>query len=370
MKKRMAANPSLLLPVLLSGCAYTQQQNVVLVTQRLDDLFTTLYPADEPGAAVMVVRDDYTVYSKGFGLARMDTKERVSSTTFFNIASVSKQLTAVALLILADEGKLSLDDSVSKFFPHFKADFYSRITLRHLLSHTSGIPDRRNRTDRDFMLYSNEQESCSFMVDLDSFLFEPGTRYDYQNPTYQLMQLIIERATGHVFDDFMRERILSPAGMTEATYFEPDKLIPRMAHGYRQLGEDSAWHKFDYGEEAFFRTKADGGLYTSAEEFWRWDKALYANIVMSKQLRCEAHKPRIETDIPYTSYGYGWFIEQRPDRPKKIYHTGDNGGFQIFAGRYPEKALFYLIFANRNDKNREDTVEKMDRIFEDAGWLK
>lgn len=380
----------------LCGCKNRQADDVCQVSNQLDSLFSELFKADEPGAAVVVVRGDSVVYNKGFGLARMDTLVPINDRTTFNICSVSKQFSAVALCLLAEQGKLSLDDTVSKFFPEFKAEFFSRITLRHLMSHTSGIPDARPRNDKawkeytakyktafdnvhDFKRFAAEDETTRFMLKLDHLDFEPGTQYDYQNPTFQLMLMIVEKATGEQFDKWMHRNIFLPAGMEQTCYYEPGKNIPNMAHAYvpaegeNKYGyfrsEDGRWEECDYGEATFFGTKADGGIYTTPLEFLKWDKALYSDKVMSQAMRNEAHTPRIATDIPETDYGYGWFIEHRTDRPRKIYHTGDNGGFLIFEGRFPEKDLFYLVFANRPDWNRTETVEKMDQIFATQGWI-
>lgn len=366
------------------------------VSAELDSLFSSLFKADEPGAAVLVVRADSVVYDKGFGLARLDEPTPITNRTMFNICSVSKQFSSMALFILAQQGKLSLDDTVQKYFPQFKADFFARITLRHLMSHTSGIPDDRPRTDEawqrytarhatrfrtvhDFKRFAAEDETTRFMETLDTLAFEPGTAYDYQNPTYQLMLMIIEQVTGQQFDDWMRAHLFLPAGMEETLYFEPDRTIPRMAHGYiRAEGEnpdgyfrtpDGRWEESDYGEATFFQTKADGGIYTTPLEFVKWDKALYSDLLISTEMRQQAHTGRIATDIPHTDYGYGWFIEHRPDRPIKIYHTGDNGGFYIFEGRFPAHDLFYLIFANRCDWNRDEVVEAVDKILEKNGWI-
>lgn len=393
--------PFILLAVMLqlSGCKSHSQvtdDSVQQVSVELDSLFSSLFKADEPGAAVVVVRGDSIVYDKGFGLARMDSLIPIDSHTMFNICSVSKQFSAVALCKLAEEGKLSLDDSVQKYFPQFKADFFKKITLRHLMSHTSGIPDARPRTDEawtkytatnktqfknvaDFKRFAEEDETTRFMEQLDYLDFEPGTQYDYQNPTFQLMLMIVEQVTGEKFDDWMRTNIFLPAGMEQTCYYEPEKKIANMAHGYVPVEGDNPygyfrtpdgrWEECDYGEATFFGTKADGGIYTTPLEFVKWDKALYGDLVMSRESREMAHTPRILSDIPHTSYGYGWFIEERPDRPKKIYHTGDNGGFLIFEGRFPEKDIFYLIFANRPDWERKATVELVDQILQRNDWI-
>lgn len=355
------------------------------VCRELDTLFSSLFPENAPGAAVVMVKDGKIVFDKGYGLSDIETGAKVTDSTFFNICSVSKQFSSVALMLLSERGLLSLDDPVSKYFPEFEAEFFGRITLRHLLSHTSGIPDSRPRNQaqwekytsqnetiyssyRDFDRLCEEEESCRYMVHLDSLAFEPGTAYEYQNPTYQLMLMIVEKVTGENFDSWMRKNVFDPAGMEKAVYFEPEREIPNMAHGYIK-GEGGTWEENDYGEANFFGTKADGGLYCSPLEFVDWDYALYHDKVMNSSSRETVHTPRIPTDIPDTDYGYGWFIEHRTDRPMKIYHTGDNGGFLIFEGRFPERDLFYLIFATHPEWDREGTVEIVDSVLQKYKWI-
>lgn len=366
----------------MAGCGAGPEE---AVGTALDTVFEELFPPDAPGAAVTVVKDGHIVYDKGFGLADLDRGTQVTDTTMFNICSISKQFSAMALFILAEEGALSLDDPVAKFFPEFPAEPFRRITLRHLLSHTSGIPDARPRTEaewqayrrvhpsrhatvREFDLYCEEDESCRYMETLDSLAFEPGTRYEYQNPTFQLMLMIVERVTGTDFDTWMRTRVFLPCGMGKTVYFQPDRPIPDLAHGYVRA-EDGTWHECDYGEARFFGTKADGGLYTTPLEFVLWDRAVFGDRLISARMREEAHTGHVATDIPDTDYGYGWFVEHRPDRPRKIYHTGDNGGFYTFAGRFPDRDLFYLIFATHPHWDRDETVGRVDAIFAANGWI-
>jgi CubicO group peptidase (beta-lactamase class C family) len=143
-----------------------------------------------------------------------------------------------------------------------------------------------------------------------------------------------------------------------------------MAHGYLQNKESGIFDEFDYGEESFFATKADGGLYTSVREFVKWEMALRENILIDDVSKKEAHSTKIEIkDMPGHSYGYGWFIEKREGFPDKIYHTGNNGGFQIYAGRYPDQKILYLIFSNRDDRDREKTAMALDSLFKKANWF-
>ena len=390
---------------LLSCSPKGERNNYAAFTASLDSLFSRKFPAGEPGACVLVTLHDSIIYDRGFGMATLpghvvEQGEPITDETMFNICSVSKQFSAVALLKLEEQGLISLQDPVNKYFPEFKADFFKEITLAQLLSHTSGLPDSRPRTPEEWAVYTSKnktefsrvedfkrfcgvEESVRYLEQLDSLAFEPGTQYEYQNPTFQLAELLVERVTHQDFDAWMQEHIFFPAGMTNTLYYEPEKEIPNLAHGYEPVGfttlngdrvpldnpfgywrsQDGKWQENDYGEASFFGTKADGGIYTTPLDFVKWDRALYHDKVMLAQSREKAHTPRILTDIPETSYGYGFFVEERKDRPKKIYHTGDNGGFLIFEGRFPDLDVFYLIFANRPDWEREATVEKVDNII-------
>lgn len=393
--------------LMLNSCSTTPQAAVPYeeMTRNLDSLFQSRFAQNEPGACVIVTLHDSIIYDHSFGMALLPGHESPEGTpitdeTMFNICSVSKQFSAIALLKLQEEGKISLDDPVKKYFPQFQADFFNEITLANLLSHTSGLPDARPRTEEEWKAYTAQnktqftkvedfkrfcevEESVRFFEHLDYLTFKPGTQYEYQNPTFQLAELIVEQVTGQNFESWMKENIFQPAGMENTLYFTPDKQIRNLAHGYQPVGfttlngdqvpaenpnnywrsADQKWEENDYGEASFYGTKADGGIYTTPLDFLRWDRALYHDVLVGKSTRQKAHSSYIETDIAETGYGYGFFIEERMDRPKKIYHTGDNGGFLIFEGRIPELDIFYLIFANRPDWLREETVEEVDKII-------
>ncbi|MBQ7773639.1 MAG: beta-lactamase family protein [Bacteroidales bacterium] len=361
-----------------------------IAVAKLDSLFTERYsPQPNPGGTVLIMKGDSVLYENSWGIADTELNTKIDGNTFFNIASVSKQFTAVAIMKLHEEGKLDIyksiydvSPSVNKFLPKKKKPF-SDITVKDLMAHSSGIPDSRPRTDRNFMLTATDMESLQYMKDLKELNFEPGTQYEYMNPTFQLLYIMIEAASGMPFEQYMREMIFTPAGMEETLYFQADREIPRMAHGYVTEDDDAPaetkqFRQYDYGEETFFATKADGGIYTSTHEFVQWEKALRNNLFMTPAMTAEAHGPVTKItgstfssyqNRPNTSYGYGWFIEDNPGMPRKVYHTGDNGGFQIYAGRFPEKEVLMLVFENRNDHSRWAMVEKLDAIAKEAGWL-
>lgn len=413
----MKALLTLFTALLLVGCSngIDYHPNIDLLTEKMDSLLSTRFHDDEPGACIIAVHGDSIIYKKCIGLAVLDVKEEemaeddsvatpkrkkalkpITENTLFNLASVSKQFSAIALLYLQQEGDLSLRDEVTAYYPQFKSPKFKDITLAQLLSHTSGIPDTRPRTPEqweqykqhfdtpfesveDYKKFNDFKESIRYMEVLDSLAFEPGTRFEYQNPTYQLVEGIVEKVTGEKFDTWMTEHVFKPAGMTNTYYFTPELKVKNMAHGYVPDGFTTLngdrfnkskrhstlknWVENDYGEASFFATKADGGIYTTPMDFVKWDYALQHNLVVKKRTLKKAHRAYIQTDIPRTCYGYGFYLEHWVDRPQKIYHTGDNGGFLIFEGRFPELDLFYLVFANRPDWEREYTIEEMDKIF-------
>lgn len=401
---------------MLISCNNKNASKQQIALQKIDSLFNNRYAVngdtskinDFPGGAVLIMKGDSIIFDKGYGIANYETKSSIDGNTFFNIASVSKQFTATAILKLQDQGKLSIEDSLPKYFPEFKSDIWGKIKIKHLMSHTSGIPDERPRDDRNFVLTATDMESIQYMKDLDHLHFEPGTEYEYINPTFQLLYAIIEKVSGMSFEQYMKDNIFTPADMNITLYFAADREIPNMAHGYilnnknsssdsdlpasataskesakseamkKSLGPNNPFIEYDYGEETFFATKADGGIYTYTHEFAKWEKALRDNKIISESAKLSAHTPKIKIsgskystyqNRPFTSYGYGWFIDQTPDMPLKIYHTGDNGGFQIYAGRFPDKQILVLIFENRNDKDRWDMVKKIDAIIKAANWF-
>ncbi len=373
---------------LIAACSTNPRD---LAASKIDSIFSELFPSDEPGAAVLVLQGDEVIIDKGYGIADLESGAPIDGNSSFCIASISKQFTAVAILQLAEQGKLSLEDNMAKYFPEYKADFYERIKIKHLLSHSSGIPDARDRSDEQRSIFANEEYVMQYLPDLNFINFEPGTEYEYINPTFLMLGAIVEKVSGMSFVDYVNENIFAPAGMKQSIFFEPDKehLIPNRARGYRfeavdNLSEENTenegetdrskeWHEYDYGEANFFATKADGGLYTSTHEFVMWEKALRNYIVLGEEMLNAAHTPQIEVsnskfsnyqNRPNTWYGYGWFIEPATESsPLKIYHTGSNGGFKSIAARYPEKEMLILLFSNRDDLDSYSIIQPIERAL-------
>jgi len=360
---------------------------------RIDSLLSTRYDKDGPGAAILIARGNSVLIDKGYGLADLSLGTKIDGNTMFNIASVSKQFTAVGILKLQEMGKLNIDDRISKYFPNFTDKRWKRIRLRHLMSHSSGVPDTRTGS-RDFILYATDAQSVSYMAALDSFKFKPGTEYDYINPTFDLLGIINGQVSGLGFDEYQRQYVFEPSGMKSITYFEAGKAIQNMAHGYvpdendgigpavengNQAPTKRHWKERDYGEESFFATKADGGIYTTTHELLNWENALRdckcisaasRDLAYGKHIKVSGSKWCDYQNRPNTWYGYGWFIDDTPGIPLKVYHTGDNGGFQAYLAKYPSCDVKVIMLENRNDIDRWTTQLDIEKILLEEGILK
>lgn len=350
----------------------------------------------DPGAVVIVRRGDSIMYNRSFGMADLERGIPLSDSTVFNIASASKTYVTAALVKLRDQGRLTLDDSLSMYFPNFRSPIFRRVTLRHVLSHTSGLPDKRPRTadqwneyvkdnqspfgyGPDYLLYGREEELTAFFETLDTLKSEPGTKFEYQNAPYLLLPSIIEQLTGRNFESWMQQNIFNPAGLTETEYYDPARPHPRMAHAYsratgprdpgRYRSTDGRWNEQDYGETEFFLTRADHGICTTPREFTKWINALYQGKVVDESSLSEVNRPVIDTDEDSIQYGLGLFVQDIESKPLKVFHSRNNGGFSIFEAVFPRQHLYYLIFANRADWDRLATAEKIDSIFMAHKWL-
>lgn len=328
----------------------------------INDILKGFYPDNSQPGVLFVLHDGKKIISNhSIGKPCLEKNSIFSLETKFNIASVSKQFTAIAVLILEKRGELSLGDTIQKWFPENSNNNISNITLEQLLSHSSGIPDMRDRDNLNFAITATDIESYSYIFSLEKLKYVPGQGYEYQNPTYQLFYTIIERASGISFCDFMKSEIFDILNMLDTHYFDKDVEIYNCANAYAYSEELNTFQLHQYGSELFFATKADGGIYTTARDFITWKDSLQNGCLRDLYIR--AIQPRVLVDdMPHknTMYGLGWFIENNPYVGQKVCHYGDNGGFQIYEATLKNK-LSYLIFSNRNDKNRDMIVEQIDK---------
>jgi CubicO group peptidase (beta-lactamase class C family) len=321
------------------------------VRGRLDSLFNTQQNPGGPGFAVLVSVDDSVIFSKYDGVADINTKEPVTSKTLFNLGSISKTFVANSILMLRDEGKLSLEDSLIKYFPDFRnKDIARKVKIKHLLTHTSGLPDNRPVSEqREFYLTANDAQNWQPVTQADSLLFEPGSRYEYSNPAFNGLALIIEKVSGQKWQTFVEERIFKPSGMTTSTITDGSHPESGVAHGY--VMEGGKWSELDFGEEPTFCAAGNGGVWSSVDELTRYRKAMetaafstQATIAESKQAKLfpnwiGEHDPFI---------GWSWFVQYEMDANGivTVGHTGTQGGFYCDYVTVPDKKIFYVMLAN------------------------
>ncbi len=355
--------------VLLWGCK-TQDANQKL-TDELDAYFSTHLESGQPGASVLIMKGEEVVFSKSYGLADLQTKDPITSGTLFNLGSISKTFVAYAILMLRDEGKLALDDPLSKYFNDFKnKSIAEKVTIRHLLTHTSGLPDIRNvQADTVFYLTAKDEDNWAPIKQTDSLNFEPGEQYEYSNPAFNALALIIEKVSGMKWQQFIAERIFKPAGMTSSTITDGPHPDAGVAHGYYKNG--TQWIEDDYGEEPTFAAAGNGGVWSSADELVRYHQAIQKALFVSPETIRESqtiqHPSNWKgTDPPFI--GLCWFIEQTPDNLVTIGHTGTQGGFYCHYLYVPEKEVLYLVLANR-PVDREAFAGYVLNYLKEKNWL-
>lgn len=343
--------------------------------ERIDSLMQTRYAPNEPGAAVMIIKGDNVLFEGYYGIADMDKKMLITDTTTFNIASISKQFTVVGALALQQQGKLDINSVVGNYYPEFTADIWKDVTIKHLASQSSGIPDSRDRSSREAMIYANDSVSMSYFPNVTNLKFTPGKCYDYVNPTFLLIADIIEKISGEKFVDYQQQCIFDCCAMNNTYYFDPMVSPKCQSHGY-VIDNNGVWREKDYGEETFFATRPDGGIYSTVKDLVKWERGLATDKILSKSLLQLAYTPVVSVAEstwcdyqrrPNTYYALGWFVDKTPGFPVKVYHTGDNGGYQAYLAKYPAHEVAIIVLENRNDKDRWSMATRIDEILKEEG---
>lgn len=362
----------------------------------LDSLLAPVFPSDAPGVVVIVAKGDTILYDKSFGLARLDSVMPMSDDILLNVSSSTKTFTAAAILKLAEEGKLSLDDKLVKYFPNFPENVLGSITLRQVLGHTSGIPDERPRTHAqwekylkdntsifgygpDYCIYGREAELTRYLEKLDTLSFEPGTRFERQDPPYMLLSTVIEQASGIPFEKWMQQYIFDPAGVKSATFIRPDMPMGRTAHGYAQAegcqkpkifrSANGRWDEYDYGEAFFFLTKADRGLYITPLDFVKLQNALFSGKLISEESLALFRTPIISSDKLGEGCSLGINVSEDCNGRIKLFHRSMRGGFFALEAYYPDNGVMYLLFSNRNDWNPESMQTAFEKVLCDKNII-
>lgn len=315
------------------------------VSTKIDDFIRAEMQTQKiPGMAVAVVKDGKIMLARGYGLANVEHQVPVKPETIFQSGSTGKQFTATAVMMLVEEGKLSLDDKIAKYFPD-APDTWSNITIRHLLSHTSGMTDY----PRDFDLRRDYTEDELYQrIKPIPLAFQPGEKWSYSNLAYVMLGIVIHKVSGKFYGDFLQERVFKPLEMTTARIISETDIVPNRAAGYRVVNgqlKNQDW------VSPTLNTTADGALYLTVYDMAKWDAALYTERLLKKSSLEQMWTPVKLNDGKTHQYGFGWAVgEVRGHRI--VEHGGAWQGFKAHISRYVDDKLTVIVFANQIGANQ------------------
>ncbi|MEO6346987.1 MAG: serine hydrolase [Aquaticitalea sp.] len=313
------------------------------IEAEIDAIFNQAYPINSPGATVLIAKDDKIIYRKAFGMANLELIVQMKPENVFQLASITKQFTSVAILILMEQGKLSLKDPLSKYIADFQRG--NEITLHHLLNHTSGIksfntlPDFSTKTRLDM----TPEEMISSFKNLP-LEFNPNEKYAYSNSGYFLLGYIIEKLSGMSYEDFIQKNIFDKLNMKHSYYGNSYKIIPNRANGYQ-------FYEGNYENPEYMSTTipyAAGSLMSTVDDMFLWSKAIQNNILISEKSKHMAFTNHSLSNGRQTNYGYGWAINEIAGIPT-LEHAGGINGFTSSGIYIPDRNIYSIVLTNLDD---------------------
>ncbi|MFN8713391.1 MAG: serine hydrolase [Bacteroidota bacterium] len=309
----------------------------------VDAIFNQAYPVNSPGATVLIAKGDTILYRKAFGMANLELNVPMKPESVFQLASITKQFTSVSILMLQEQGKLSLKDPLSKYIADYPRG--NEITLHHLLNHTSGImsftnlPEFRTKTRLDM---APEEIISSFKnVPLE---FNPGEKFAYSNSGYFLLGYIIEKLSAMSYEDFIQKNIFDKLGMKNSYYANTYKIIPNRVNGYQV-------YEGNYENAEYMSTTipyAAGSLMSTIDDLFLWNKAIHNNTLISANSKQIAFNNHTLTNGKHSNYGYGWYINEIAGITT-IEHPGGINGFTTSGIYIPGKNIYSIVLTNLDD---------------------
>ena len=352
---------------------------------KIDAVFLGVTSGDAPGLAVLVRENGRSVFQRGYGVRDLHSKAKIDAHTNFRLASFTKQFTAMAIMLLARDGKLRYDETLTELFPDFPA-YGKTITIRNLLNHTSGLPDYEDLMDaiekKNGPTWSRQKqiqdaEVFELLKREKTGKFAPGTSWSYSNSGYVMLGLIVAKVSGKTYGDFLHARIFAPLKMNHTVVFQKGKNeVANRALGHSN--EDNTLKETDQSSTS--ATLGDGGIYSNLEDLAKWDDALRNHTLLSeKEFQpalapvklidgSEPHWPTEPNDDNLhpgkpVSYGFGWFLDSYQGR-QRMWHTGSTMGFRTVIERFSDgDGLSVIILCNRTDLEPEKLALQVADIF-------
>lgn len=328
------------------------------IEQKIDTIFDEFRSISSPGVSAVVIKKGNIIYQKGFGLANIEENIFIDPKTNFRLASITKQFTALSILLLEKEKKLSLNDKLSNYFPELKQS-YSGITIKNVLQHTSGILDYESLANKQDTAQLNDKDVLKLLCEKDSLYFEPGTKHQYSNSGYALLALLVERLSKVSFAEYLHEKIFKPLEMNNTVAFQNGiSFVNNRAYGYSKV--DTGFVNSD--QSLFSAVLGDGGVYSSTIDLIKWDHEVDSPTLLPKENFEQSFiKGKTTLDQEF-DYGLGWRLDPYKNY-ERFYHTGGTSGFSNIYMKLPGHQLTIIILINIYDYNAKGYAEKVADIF-------
>ena len=336
---------------------------ILLVTQfslaqnieaEVDKLLSENYSGNNPGVTALIYKKDKVVYRKAFGIANMELQVKMIPENVIEIGSITKQFTAVAILMLAEQGKLSVDDEITKFIPDYPANGKT-ITIHQLLNHTSGIKSYTGMAG--FINFVRQDHSPDDIINFfknESMDFDPGEKYLYNNSGYVLLGYIIEKISGQSYEDFLIEHIFTPLKMKNTFYGSKTNLIPNRAEGYTPNAK--GWQKAIPSGMSW--AYAAGAIMSNVDDMLLWHKSVHNNTLISAESKAKAFTNTTLNNGDPTNYGYGWAMGKINGSPS-IEHGGGIFGYTTAGIYIPDENIYVIVLTNRDGSHPNDMTVKI-----------
>ncbi len=338
------------------------------LNNRLDSLMLKNFPSHQPGAALLVAKNGKVLYAKGFGITgdKSGKEQLISAITNFRMASVSKQFTAMCIVKLVKQHKISLNDNLQKFFPGWNKKIAALITVKQLLSHSSGIWDYEDLIPANQKEQVSDASVVSYLLQKDTLYFKPGSAFRYSNSGFCVLEQIIEKASGLTYPEFCLRYIFKPLGMVNTTIYKQGKKINHRSLGF---AKDSTGAIFESDQSLTSATMGDGGVYTSLNDYLKWATALISN----KSFNINHYLQQINYCIKNNQafyYGLGWFNTTDIKNGLTLYHSGSTCGFSNVVKIMPGSKMVVAYFSNIADNhavfNEAESILKQSGIDKSA----
>jgi len=363
-----ATTKCIVILIFLVGCKGKDQKlEVKSLSQKIDSVFAT---APDFSGVVLVAQNGKPVYHKAFGYVNYEKRQKLDTTSIFELASVSKQFTAMLIAMLHEAGKLNYDDLIEKYLPGLP---YKGITVRQLLTHTSGLPDYQKLMNEnwDKSKVATNEDILFYLKKLHPLvLFAPGEKYEYSNTGYVLLGSIVEKASGKDFITFCRERIFGPLNMNSTdirTKKEKDAIV-NFALGYIFVPEKNRYVRADSFPSSNYTIwlggrVGPGRISSTTSDLLKWDRALKTEKLVRLNTMTEIFSPAKLNHGSFSHYGFGWMLRSDSASGKIVYHTGDNPGYKTEIVRYIEKDKTVIVLCNNANTKFNALVDGLQLLL-------